>query len=142
MKNSTFDTPQFDFTNLPSAAYFNIDIYAYNKKGISDVFTLQTHTLKEPEKRTGMVFYYFLNYICVILFKNISFYFIGSVTMALQLTPLLGALLGFTALLVLLAIALVFLARCRNHRRIPQNGMRNIHSIFFGLIMLVCYIFL
>lgn len=62
--------------------------------------------------------------------------------MALQLTPLLGALLGFTALLVLLAIALVFLARCRNHRRIPQNGMRNFHSIFFGLIMLLCYIFL
>ncbi|XP_077283137.1 neural cell adhesion molecule 2-like [Arctopsyche grandis] len=53
MKNATFDTPQFDFTHLPSDAYFNIDVYAYNKKGMSEVFTMQTHTLKEPEKRTS-----------------------------------------------------------------------------------------
>lgn len=62
MKNATFDTPQFDFTHLPSDAYFNIDVYAYNKKGMSEVFTMQTHTLKEPEKRTSkFILFYMLN---------------------------------------------------------------------------------
>lgn len=54
MKNATFDSPQFDFTNLASGAYYNVDVYAYNKKGMSDVFTIRTNTLKEPEKQTGI----------------------------------------------------------------------------------------
>uniref|UniRef100_A0A6P7GWC0 Hemicentin-1-like isoform X2 n=1 Tax=Diabrotica virgifera virgifera TaxID=50390 RepID=A0A6P7GWC0_DIAVI len=89
VSNVSSKTPLFIVGGLESGAGFDIGLYASNKKGRSSVSRLQAFTLKSAEKHTA------------------------STPVILQITPLLGALIGVVAALILIAIIIVVVIRLR-----------------------------
>ncbi|XP_045478028.1 synaptogenesis protein syg-2-like isoform X2 [Harmonia axyridis] len=89
VSNVTSRTPIFAVGGLESGLGFNIGLYAANKKGRSGVVHLQAFTLKSAEKHTA------------------------STPVLLQITPLLGALIGVVAALILVAVIIVIVIRIR-----------------------------
>nr|XP_023018415.1 carcinoembryonic antigen-related cell adhesion molecule 1-like isoform X2 [Leptinotarsa decemlineata] len=90
VSNVTSRTPVFSVGGLESGAGFDIGLYAANKKGRSPVAKLQAFTLKSAEKHTA------------------------STPVLLQITPLLGALIGVVAALILVAVIIVIVIRLRD----------------------------
>ncbi|XP_050301170.1 nephrin isoform X3 [Anthonomus grandis grandis] len=88
VSNVTSRVPLFIVTGLESGAAFDIALYAMNKKGRSTITHLPAFTLK-AEKHTA------------------------STPVLLQITPLLGVLIGVVAALILLAIIIVVVIRLR-----------------------------
>ncbi|XP_044744703.1 nephrin-like isoform X3 [Coccinella septempunctata] len=89
VSNVTSRNPIFAVGGLESGLGFNIGLYAANKKGRSGVAHLQAFTLKSAEKHTA------------------------STPVLLQITPLLGALIGVVAALILVAVIIVIVIRIR-----------------------------
>ncbi|KAF5299118.1 hypothetical protein FQR65_LT09476 [Abscondita terminalis] len=81
--------PEFFVSGLNSDTNLNLVIYAVNKKGRSEKRNLQTHTIKSNEK------------------------FVGTINTFLQLTPVLGALIGIVLTLILTATIIVVIIRLR-----------------------------
>ncbi|KAG8223242.1 hypothetical protein J437_LFUL003594 [Ladona fulva] len=94
VSNVTSRTPVFTVGGLESGLGFVISVYAANGKGRSDSVPLHAYTLKAAEKRTGI-----------------------SVTPGtiLNITPILGVLVGVVAALVLVAVVIVVVMRLRGH---------------------------
>ncbi|XP_022914065.1 nephrin-like isoform X4 [Onthophagus taurus] len=90
VSNVTSRIPIFTVGGLESGLSFEIGLYATNKKGHSDVVRLQAFTLKSAEKHTA------------------------STPVFLQITPILGALIGVVVALILVAIIIVVVIRLRN----------------------------
>ncbi|XP_063921231.1 hemicentin-2-like isoform X7 [Zophobas morio] len=89
VSNVTSKNPIFTVGGLESGLGFDIGLYASNKKGRSDVSHLHAFTLKSAEKHTA------------------------STPALLQITPLLGALIGVVAALILVAVVIVVVIRLR-----------------------------
>ncbi|KYB26260.1 hypothetical protein TcasGA2_TC033687 [Tribolium castaneum] len=89
VSNVTSKNPIFTVGGLESGLGFDIGLYASNKKGRSDVSHLHAFTLKSAEKHTA------------------------STPALLQITPLLGALIGVVAALILVAVIIVVVIRLR-----------------------------
>ncbi|CAH1116566.1 unnamed protein product [Phaedon cochleariae] len=89
VSNVSSRAPLFSVGGLESGAGFDVGLYAANKKGRSAVARLQAYTLKSAEKHTA------------------------SHPILLQITPLLGALIGVVAALILVAIIIVVVIRLR-----------------------------
>ncbi|KAL1513805.1 hypothetical protein ABEB36_003164 [Hypothenemus hampei] len=89
VSNVTSRLPIFTVMGLESGAGFDITLYAANKKGRSSVTQLIAYTLKGAEKHTA------------------------ATPVLLQITPLLGALIGLVASLILVAIIIVVVIRLR-----------------------------
>ncbi|XP_066142954.1 nephrin isoform X3 [Euwallacea fornicatus] len=87
--NSTSKVPTFTVTGLESGMEFDIALFGVNKKGRSPVTHLAAYTLKGAEKHTA------------------------ATPVLLQITPLLGALIGVVAALILVAIIIVVVIRLR-----------------------------
>ncbi|XP_066262993.1 nephrin isoform X3 [Euwallacea similis] len=87
--NSTSKVPTFTVTGLESGMEFDIALFGVNKKGRSPVTHLSAYTLKGAEKHTA------------------------ATPVLLQITPLLGALIGVVAALILVAIIIVVVIRLR-----------------------------
>ncbi|XP_073994337.1 neural cell adhesion molecule 2-like isoform X2 [Rhodnius prolixus] len=109
MANVSSISPQLTVHGLPPGLDLEVVIYAVNSKGKSDTTVIQTSTLKSPMKRTAM-----------------------SPTM-LQLVPLVSVLSGLVATLVVVAICVVFVLRCRekNKRNKETSKMSTVkqHSL-------------
>ncbi|XP_060536431.1 synaptogenesis protein syg-2-like [Cylas formicarius] len=89
VSNVTSRSPIFTVTGLESGVGFDIGLYAANKKGRSGVTHLAAFTLKSAEKHTA------------------------STPVLLQITPLLGAVIGVVAALILVAIIIVIVIRLK-----------------------------
>ncbi|XP_021932741.1 nephrin-like isoform X2 [Zootermopsis nevadensis] len=89
--NVTSRVPAFTISGLESGIGFDISLYAANSKGRSDSVPLHAYTSKAAEKRTA------------------------ATPAILQITPILGVLIGVVAALVLLAVIIVVVMRLRGH---------------------------
>ncbi|XP_075168713.1 sidestep V [Haematobia irritans] len=99
--NTSFRNPEFTVKRLPSDSVFVLRITAVNAQGPSKVaFRLRGRTLSAPLLRTA-----------------------SSTAVLVQLTPLLGALVGVIATLVLVAICIVIFMKFRTkHNRRGPSG--------------------
>ncbi|CAG9763208.1 unnamed protein product [Ceutorhynchus assimilis] len=87
VSNVTSKVPVFVVTGLESGMGFDISLYSVNSKGRSGLTRLSGFTLKGAEKRTA------------------------SSPILLEITPLLGALIGAIAALILIAVIIVITLR-------------------------------
>ncbi|XP_073845345.1 sidestep V [Musca autumnalis] len=99
--NTSFRNPEFTVKRLPSDSVFVLRITAINAQGPSKVsYRLRGRTLSAPLLRTA-----------------------SSTAVLVQLTPLLGALVGVIATLVLVAICIVIFMKFRTkHNRRGPSG--------------------
>ncbi|XP_046809402.1 uncharacterized protein LOC111683162 [Lucilia cuprina] len=99
--NTSFRNPEFTVKRLPSDSVFVIRITAVNAQGASKIsYRVRGRTLSAPLLRTA-----------------------SSTAVLVQLTPLLGALVGVIATLVLVAICIVIFMKFRTkHTRRGPNG--------------------
>ncbi|XP_037940990.1 uncharacterized protein LOC119673945 [Teleopsis dalmanni] len=98
--NTSFKYSDFTVKRLPSDSVFVIRITAVNAQGPSKVaYRLRGRTLSAPLLRTA-----------------------SSTAVLVQLTPLLGALVGVIATLVLVAICIVIFVKFRTKRTRRPNG--------------------
>ncbi|XP_055387368.1 uncharacterized protein LOC129615952 isoform X2 [Condylostylus longicornis] len=99
--NTSYKYPEFTIKRLPSDSVFVIRVMAYNLQGFSNrAYRLRAKTLSAPLLRTAVL---------------------------VQLTPLLGALVGIVITLILVStcVVLIIKFRTKNHNRRPRNHSRN-----------------
>ncbi|KAK7862415.1 hypothetical protein R5R35_008895 [Gryllus longicercus] len=89
VRNVNSSAPVFAVSGLQSGLGFDISVFAANAKGRSDPVPLHAYTLKAAEKRTAS-------------------------PAILNITPVLGILIGGVAFLILVAIIIVVVMRLRN----------------------------
>uniref|UniRef100_A0A6P4FBB0 Uncharacterized protein LOC108049650 n=1 Tax=Drosophila rhopaloa TaxID=1041015 RepID=A0A6P4FBB0_DRORH len=98
--NASYKYPEFTVKRLPSDSVFVIRITAVNAQGPSKVaYRLRGRTLSAPLLRTA-----------------------SSTAVLVQLTPLLGALVGVIATLILVAICVVIVIKFRSKRGGRRHG--------------------
>ncbi|XP_017096812.3 neural cell adhesion molecule 1 [Drosophila bipectinata] len=98
--NASYKYPEFTVKRLPSDSVFVIRITAVNAQGPSKVaYRLRGRTLSAPLLRTA-----------------------SSTAVLVQLTPLLGALLGVMVTLILVAICVVIVIKFRSKRGGRRHG--------------------
>ncbi|KAJ6645249.1 hypothetical protein Bhyg_00453 [Pseudolycoriella hygida] len=89
--NNSFKSSEFVLKRLPSDSTFKIRVTSYNLQGSSSPYRLRGRTLPAPLLRTA-----------------------SSTAVLVQLTPLLGALVGVVATLFLVAICIVIFVKFRS----------------------------
>uniref|UniRef100_A0A1B6CZ15 Ig-like domain-containing protein n=1 Tax=Clastoptera arizonana TaxID=38151 RepID=A0A1B6CZ15_9HEMI len=112
MNTSSSESPWFQIEGLRSASSYRFELFASNSKGRSEIVILNTQTLK--------------------LETNSLHLQLAASPVVLQLTPLLGVVMGIIASLVLVAVAILLALRCRGskkqHSRL-QNGKKSAESV-------------
>ncbi|XP_065344977.1 contactin-6-like isoform X1 [Cloeon dipterum] len=99
----TGNTPTFTINGLEAGVSFQIELSASNDKGRSAKTTLHAYTLKAAEKRTEC---------------NTAAGCVAAATSPaaiLQMTPILGVLIGVVSALFLVAVIIVVVMRLRGH---------------------------
>ncbi|KAB0805658.1 hypothetical protein PPYR_02628 [Photinus pyralis] len=102
ISNISSNRPEFFAGGLKSGRKLNLIIYASNKKGRSELRSVQTATLKSLEEFTAIA------------------------NPFQQLTPILGALIGLVLTLILIATVIVIIIRVRGGEEDDKNYNRSI----------------
>lgn len=115
-----YSVPLFELKGLEPGVGYNIYLSAKNSKGSSDLTYLQAFTVKNPEKQTGELSYYFLessavdsNYQKLLIASSPSDLSLVYAPTLHQIKPFIGTLVGAVAAVISLASIVVCVTRLR-----------------------------
>ncbi|KAK5647875.1 hypothetical protein RI129_002767 [Pyrocoelia pectoralis] len=120
VSNISSNRPDFFVGGLNSETKLNLIIYAVNKKGRSELRSVQTVTLKSSEEFTGKN----ANNVRLVIQTRL----LATANPFQQLTPILGALIGLVITLILIATIIVIIIRVRGVEEDDKNYDRGTNA--------------